>query len=337
MLETYRLSGEEGRKVRWLYGHSGIQTRYSVFPDYSLPAPERRFYPSPKDADVFPTVERRMAWYETYATPLAAQAVEDCLGDIPRHALTHLITVSCTGMSAPGLDISLMQQMQLPAELDRTSVNFMGCYGALHALKMADHICRSEPGAMVLVVSVELCTLHFQYACNMDNIASGLLFGDGAAAALVAADGSAERGIRISGFFSQVDTRGEKDMGWNVSQSGFLMRLSPAVPGLIARQIEKLVCRSMTRLSLCPADIGSWAFHPGGKKILEEIQHALHLEEGALRHSYEVLHRYGNMSSATILFVLHEIIREQGGGGAPHIFLAAFGPGLTFETAVLER
>jgi predicted naringenin-chalcone synthase len=337
MLETCHLSGEEARKVSWLYSHSGIQTRYSVFPDYSLPAPERRFYPMLEDAAVFPSVERRMEWYETYATPLAVRAIKDCLQNIAGNEVTHLITVSCTGMSAPGLDISLMREMRLPADLDRTSVNFMGCYGVLHALKMADHICRCDPMAMALIVSVELCTLHFQYACSMDNLTSGLLFGDGSAAALVAGDGVSEKGVRISGFFSQVDVQGEKDMGWNLSQSGFLMRLSPAVPALIGSEIERLLCRCMTKLCLCPEDIGSWAFHPGGKKILEEIGDALHLEQDALRHSYEVLRKYGNMSSATILFVLHEIMQGQQGREAAHIFMAAFGPGLTFETAILER
>jgi predicted naringenin-chalcone synthase len=336
MLDIYGLSAAESRKVSWLYRHCGIESRYSVVPDYSLAVQERLLYLSPEGTALSPSLEKRMEWYERYATPLAIDAIKDCLQTVAKDSLTHLITVSCTGMSAPGLDISIMQQMALPADLDRTSVNFMGCYGVLHGLKMADRICRSDPAAKVLVISVELCTLHLQLDYTTDNVASGLLFGDGSAAALVVGDANRQKGIGISGFFSEVALPGKQDMSWDLSGNGFLMRLSPCIPDFIAARVKGLICRSLKKICLQPEDVSLWAFHPGGKKILDEIRRVLQLEEGALVHSYEVLRKYGNMSSATILFVLNEMMQDRGGEEGKNIFVAAFGPGLTFETAVLR-
>lgn len=337
MLQTYGCSPDDTRKIKLLYEHSGIESRYSVLADYSQPAEERLFYRTLHDQEAVPALEKRMELYQRYATPLAIQAITSCLDrHLDQASLTHLITVSCTGMSAPGLDISIMQHMQLSPSLFRTSVNFMGCYAALHALKMADHICRSEDSARVLIVSVELCTLHFQKEFTMDNIAAALLFSDGAAAVLVTGDSFDQKGLRLAGFYSEVDLQGKPDMAWNLSGNGFLMTLSAYVPRLIQSGIENLLLKSLKTLSVEQKDITRWAIHPGGKKILQAVGKELGLCEEDLAASYHVLRSFGNMSSATILFVLKQIMQSLQPGRKEHIFTAAFGPGLTLETAILH-
>ncbi|HEY4207218.1 MAG TPA: type III polyketide synthase, partial [Puia sp.] len=158
MQRIYALSDGERRKLQFLYHHSGIDTRYSVLADYTKPAWEWRFYPPTENLEPFPSLELRMQCYDIYAAPLSMEAIRRCLmGKSRTKEISHLITVSCTGMSAPGLDLELVELLGLPNTVFRTSVNFMGCYAAVHALKLADAICRSEPGADVLVVCTELC------------------------------------------------------------------------------------------------------------------------------------------------------------------------------------
>ena len=177
---------EESRKLRFLYNRSGIKSRYSVIPDYGLPADERKFYEKTTDLEPFPLLEKRMQWYDDHATALSIEAINKCIdGQIDKKDITHLITVSCTGMSAPGLDLQIMQAMDLPTNLNRTSINFMGCYAAIHALKIADTICKADKTANVIIVCTELCTLHFQKQSTADNITSTLLFADGCAAVLL--------------------------------------------------------------------------------------------------------------------------------------------------------
>src|SRR5215212_7285885 len=160
MQHVYALDETGNRKLRFLYGHSGIHTRYSVIRDYSRPLPEWKFYPQSENLEPFPSLEQRMTWFSKYAAPLSVDAIRDCLdGKMNDHSITHLITVSCTGMSAPGLDLQVMELMDLPKNIYRTSVNFMGCYAAIHALKMADLICKAEKHAKVMIVCTELCTL----------------------------------------------------------------------------------------------------------------------------------------------------------------------------------
>lgn len=211
----------------------------------------------------------------------------------------------------------------------------MGCYAAIHALKLADAFCKSEPGAKVLVVCTELCTLHLQKENTMDNLASGLLFSDGAAAALIVGDDDPARGITLKSFYSEVMPRGKKDMAWELSSTGFQMTLSGYIPELIGEDIEALVERAVQHQGIQREEIHEWCVHPGGKKILEAIEKSLSVPREALCHSYRILRDYGNMSSATILFVLKDLFQQ-----VPHleegrnIFAMAFGPGLTLETFI---
>jgi predicted naringenin-chalcone synthase len=225
-----------------------------------------------------------------------------------------------------------MELMDLPRNIYRTSVNFMGCYAAIHALKMADMICKSAPEAKVLIVSTELCTLHLQKEPTPDNLSSGLLFGDGSAAVLVVGDHHSSPGPRIRGFYAEVVPKGKKDMAWELSSTGFQMTLSGYIPDLIREDIRPLVERALQGSGCRP--ITQWCIHPGGKKILEAIEKSLCITPDQTRHSHHVLSEYGNMSSATILFVLREMLQQIKRGDT--VFSVGFGPGLTMESMILE-
>lgn len=339
MQNVFAMNEADKRKLRFLYHQSTINTRYSVLADYGLQADKWTFYPGTENLEPFPDLELRMKWYNKTAAPLSQQAIERCIDKkIGKEEITHLITVSCTGMSAPGLDLQIIEAMDLPRNIFRTSVNFMGCYAAIHALKLADALCSENSNARVLIVCTELCTLHFQKENNVDNITSSLLFGDGAAAVLVAGDRAMEEGLHIKNFYSEISFKGKKDMSWQLSSSGFLMTLSGYVADLIEEDFKGLVENALRHSSLGKADISHWCIHPGGKKILTSIQNSIAITEKALAQSYSVLRDYGNMSSPTILFVLKQIMDELENqpGQRTNIFGAAFGPGLTMETFILS-
>lgn len=337
MMEACRIPGSEKRKVEYLYKHCGIDFRYSVLPDYSASYQKRAFYPQSGNLEPFPSLEMRMQWFQDQAGPLSVKAIKRCIaGHIKKAAITHLITVSCTGLSAPGLDISILQEMGLSQGIFRTSLNFMGCYGAIHALKIADAFCQAEPRAKVIIVCTELCTLHFQKEYTQDNFTSSLLFGDGAAAALVTSSKYRSRGLLMENFCSELALQGKPDMAWHLSAKGFRMTLSSYVPQLIRNGIEPLLTRSLKNLHLPKNKISHWAIHPGGKKILETVQDKLKLKENALEVSFTVLRKYGNMSSPTILFVLAEIMKNLEWVSGERIFAAAFGPGLTMESLIMR-
>lgn len=319
-----------------MYSLSGIDTRHSVIPDYSRPMNEWKFYPQTENLEPFPSLEQRMSWYQKHAAPLSLDATRRCLdGKTREEEITHLITVSCTGMSAPGLDLQLMELLDLPRNIDRTSINFMGCYAAIHAMKIAHQVCTNQPSAKVLVVCTELCTLHFQREASMDNMASSLLFGDGSAAILISGNSDPLPGIKIEEFYSEVIPKGKKDMAWELSSSGFLMTLSGYLPELIEEDFQSLVNRALKRSNLQQKDIDEWCIHPGGRKILEAIEKSLGIQRAELKESYQVLREHGNMSSPTILFVLQKLFnRYIHGRETGRIFGAAFGPGLTMETFI---
>lgn len=327
------------RKLKFLYHQSAIETRYSVLPDYSLNAGDWQFYPPTENLEPFPNLELRMKWFNKTAPPLSVNAIEKCIRNkIKKEEITHLITVSCTGMSAPGLDLQIMEAMDLPVNVFRTSINFMGCYAAIHGLKLADAFCANDKKAKVLVVCTELCTLHFQRENIVDNIASSLLFGDGCSAVLITHDDNKEPGLRISNFYSEVAFKGKKDMSWEISSSGFLMTLSGYVPDLIEEDFNMLLNNALKNAKLNKRDISHWCLHPGGKRILASIEKSINITAVDLKHSYSILKNYGNMSSPTILFVLKEIMDSLNSREEKdiNIFGAAFGPGLTLETFILS-
>ncbi|QEC66087.1 type III polyketide synthase [Panacibacter ginsenosidivorans] len=334
MAKIYKLDQTEKRKLAFLYKHSGIDTRYSVIDDYSLPEHQWDFLTL--NGHSFPSLEERMKIFDVEALKLSLNAVKKCIDSfITPKAITHLITVSCTGMSAPGLDLQLAEALDLSPNVFRTSINFMGCYAAIHALKLAKLICDTEPDANVVIADTELCTLHFQQEYTADNAASSLLFADGSAAVLVSNKLQSSNAISLTGFFSHVAYKGKKDMAWELSSKGFLMTLSGYIPQLIKEDIDALVAASLNHHNINKADITHWCIHPGGKKIVEAIEKKLDLTENDLHYSSKVLAKYGNMSSPTVLFVLEEMMHNMQQN--EKIFGVAFGPGLTMETFLASK
>jgi predicted naringenin-chalcone synthase len=336
MQDVYALPEKENRILKFLYDHSGIDSRYSAIPDYSKAFSSSHFIPTDKQV-AFPLLEERMHIYEKVALDLSVEAIRKLVdGFIPATDITHLITISCTGMSAPGLDLQVMEALQLAPTTFRTSINFMGCYAAIHGLKMAKMICDSTPNANVVVVATELCTLHFQQAYSEDNAASSLLFADGAAAVLVSNTIQAKKSLKIDGFYATVANKGKDDMAWELSSKGFLMRLSSYIPQLIESDVEALVAAALTANKYSKDDITHWCIHPGGKRILDLIEKKLALPTDALKASRAVLKEYGNMSSPTVLFVLKELMETSNVAQAKMMGMA-FGPGLTMETFFVSR
>ncbi|MBE7173802.1 MAG: type III polyketide synthase [Williamsia sp.] len=335
MQNIYAMNEIDKRKMKFLYSQGQIDYRYSVLPDYSRPVNEWKFYPHSENMEPFPSLELRMSLYNKWAAPLSVDAIRNCLDShTAAEEITHLITASCTGMSAPGLDLHVMELMDLPKNIFRTSVNFMGCYAAIHALKIADAICNADPTAHVMIVCTELCTLHFQKEATLDNIASSMLFGDGSAAVLVTGKSHPRRGLNLKSFYSEIIPRGKKDMAWELSSTGFLMTLSGYIPELIEEDFQQLVLKALHHGKLAMEDITGWCIHPGGKRILEAIHKSLQLKEDALAESFHVLRKMGNMSSPTILYVLKELMHSPNENRCNQVFAAAFGPGLTMETFV---
>jgi predicted naringenin-chalcone synthase len=335
MQRVFAMNEKDQRRLKFLYRQSGIDTRYSVIPDYSLPASSWQFYPPSENLEPFPKLEQRMQWYQRYASQLSLEAITKCVENFSGNSITHLITVSCTGMSAPGLDLELLELLQLPVTTFHTSVNFMGSYAAIHALKMADAFCKADKKANVLIVCTELCTLHFQKEHTIDNMTSSMLFSDGAAAVLVTGN-EKQKGLTIDNFYSTVALKGKKDMAWELSSKGFLMTLSGYIADLIEEDFNSLVTNALTAARLDKENISHWCIHPGGKKILEAVHKSLGFSNGQLQPCYTILKKYGNMSSPTVLFVLEKIMKELKVKSTDKIFGAAFGPGLSMETFILS-
>jgi predicted naringenin-chalcone synthase len=331
MQTIYAANETDKRKLRFLYQQSGIKQRYSVIADYSRPIEDWKFYPQTENLEPFPSLEQRMTIYNKQAPLLSVDAIRDCLNHVhdPKK-ITHLVNVSCTGMSAPGLDLQILELMDLEKNISRTSINFMGCYAAIHAIKIADAICKADNEAQVLIVCTELCTLHFQREATLDNITSSLLFGDGSAAILLSGNDNNHEGLYIDNFYSEVIPKGKRDMAWELSSNGFLMTLSGYIPDLIEEDFDKIVERALQKETLSKEEISHWCIHPGGKRILEAIYKSLAFSNGQLSTSYKVLNELGNLSSASVVFVLKEMLKER--KQIKKLFGAAFGPGLTVET-----
>ena len=334
MITNLDLDDGEKRKLRVLYRASGIGQRYSVLEDFSRSLNGKSFFKE----DAFPSAKPRMELFQKNAITLASDA---SLGAIKRSSvapseITHLIAVSCTGMYAPGLDIELIQQLGLKTETERTSINFMGCYASFNALKVASNIVKANHEATVLVVCVELCSIHLQDATDDDSLLSNAIFGDGAAALIIR--GFKKKGsLELIKFHSDLALAGKQEMGWFIGDSGFEMKLSTKVPSVIEEGIGELTQRLLENTRLSLSEISFFAIHPGGKKILEVIEKKLGISKEQNSYAREVLRNYGNMSSPTVLFVLKRIfdeLSEEDHGS--HILSFAFGPGLTLESAVFK-
>lgn len=306
-----------------------MASRADIAHRYSFLDPQKRTGQiSPHDAlefyrlGNFPNTSRRMELFEQNAPVLMRKAMDRlALSEEERCGITHVLVTCCTGLYAPGLDFEIVDHLGLSADVERTMIGFMGCYAAINALKLARHIVRSDPKAGVLMLNLELCTLHFQETQDLEQVLSFLVFADGAAASLITAR---EQGFALDSFKAVMvpETRGL--ITWKIGGMGFDMLLSGQVPGELGRALHE------GELMAERESIDVWAVHPGGRSILDAVEKGLELPADALTASREVLSCFGNMSSATVMFVLQRIMQQARPGQRGCAM--SFGPGLTAET-----
>lgn len=278
----------------------------------------------------YPPTARRMEAFERFAPQLARCALNKlALSGEERRAVTHVIVTCCTGLYAPGLDFEVVEHLGLSPSVERTMIGFMGCYAAINALKAARHIVRSAPDARVLVLNLELCTLHLQETDDLEQVLSFLVFADGCAACLVSAE---PRGLAIDSFLALTIPNTSHLITWRIRGLGFDMQLSGQVPGELGNALKEHGLE-VTR-GTDPRRFDLWAVHPGGRSILDAVEKNLELCPDALRYSRRVLAQFGNMSSATVMFVLEQILREAQPGQLGCAM--SFGPGLTAETMLFH-
>ena len=336
------------RTMQAIYRQTKIAQRSSVLLDgpHEGGVTQEFFRPSTSSEDHGPTTQERMARYATEATPLAVTAVEKALAkaDVAAAEITHLVTCSCTGFQAPGVDIALMRELGLSNATSRTHIGFMGCHGGFNALRVAKAYAEADSRATVLIVCVELCSLHFQYTDNPEQIVANSIFADGAAA-IVGRSADHPMASEVSGWrlldqTSVVLPETADQMGWLIGDTGFEMSLSPEVPTLIGNALPGTTTTFLKKHGLDRGQITDWAVHPGGPRILSTVEQSLQLDADALQISREVLSQYGNMSSATIFFILETLFvqpRETNQLNQPDTCIAmAFGPGLTTELALFQ-
>lgn len=320
-----------------LYSQSGIESRYSVLSDFNESS-GNSFFVNGTGTLHEQSTSHRNDMYAKKVKPLFLEVGEKLLEDSPhisKEDITHVITVSCTGFYAPGPDIELVQGLGLKDSTQRFNIGFMGCYAAFPALKMADAFCKADPDAVVMIICAELCTLHFQHRTEVDHLLSASVFGDGAAGVLVSAKKSPKQSFEIQSFETTLISEGKKDMAWNIGNNGFEMILSTYVPEIIEQNIEHLIQSLLQKMKINLSDIDYWAVHPGGRSIIDKVQSALGLESHQVEASRNTLANYGNMSSATVLFVLKNLWDQQLKSNQS-IIPIAFGPGLTVESALIK-
>ena len=278
----------------------------------------------------FPTTRRRMQAFERFAPKLAGCALNKlALTGAERQAITHVIVTCCTGLYAPGLDIDVVNHLGLNPSVERTMIGFMGCYAAINALKSAHHIIRSEPNAKVLLLNLELCSLHLKETQDLEQMLSFLLFADGCAACLVSGE---PQGLAIDSFLALNIPETSGLITWRIGEMGFDMQLSGKVPAEIKRNLPDSSAQMLRGRE--PGCIDLWAVHPGGRTILDSVEQGLELKPDALAHSRDILSRFGNMSSATVMFVLEQILKKAQRGQTGCAM--SFGPGITAETMLFH-
>ncbi|HVG26716.1 MAG TPA: type III polyketide synthase [Acidobacteriaceae bacterium] len=321
-------------RTRSLFGRmaarSGIEHRFSVLaPEGATPAfwvNAHEFY----TRGHFPDTSQRMEIFERFAPVLAKRALDGlALSEAERGSITHVLVTTCTGLYAPGLDFDIVDHLGLSPSVERTMIGFMGCYAAINGLKSARHIVRSEPKARVLMINLELCTLHLQETHELEQVLSFLVFGDGCAASLISAEPT---GFALDSFRAVMIPTTRDLITWKIRGLGFDMLLSGQVPGAIGRALE---AGSAEVLGETPAEeIALWGVHPGGRSVLDAVERGLHLGPAALGASREVLERFGNMSSATVMFVLERLLAQA--QPKQRGCAMSFGPGLTAETMLFH-
>jgi predicted naringenin-chalcone synthase len=337
------LDPQKAPLMRVLYRQTGIDSRHLVHgADVVRDVIEGTrhsqsvFLPSGQVDDRGPTTSQRMHCYAKEARPLAIAACRQALdrSAVKPGELTQLITVSCTGFQAPGVDISLIEGLELSPEIERTHIGFMGCHGSLNALRVAKAFAEANTAARILICAIELCSLHFHYGSEQAGLVANALFADGAAALVCGSSEAAPPGAwQVTANGGRLFPDSADAMTWNVGDHGFEMTLSARVPNLIETYLRPWLEDWLRRHDLTLADIGSWAVHPGGPRVLKSVAKALGLDDVAMATSREVLQEYGNMSSPTVLYILDRLMKGQ--ARRPCVALG-FGPGLAAEVALLR-
>ena len=362
------------RLVSTSFNVSGIETRHTVIAELTLDndATEPQFFDARQQLLLVPSTKVRNELYIEEATKLFVEAGRLALAacpDIRPEDVTHVVTVSCTGFYAPGPDYMLVRELGLRASTQRYHLGFMGCYAAMPALRTAKQFVEADPNAVVLVVSAELCSLHLRTSSDPDTIVASSLFSDGAAAGIVSSREPlpGEKALGLDLFETVITPVGEGDMAWKIGDEGFEMILSTYVPHIIDEHIEGALAPLFARdvsitgqlaalpveadaasgvagaaavLTLAPpatlsSVIEHWAIHPGGRSILDKTETKLELRPDQLRPSRETLRTNGNMSSATILFVMKAILDGPATADGERVCAMAFGPGLTVESGLM--
>lgn len=325
--------------IRRIYNGSGIERRHTVVTDFDDSPDQPLFFHLDPDAPV-PTTADRNAIYTDASKELALRVGQSLLArneSFTAADITHVITVSCTGFFAPGLGYALMKGLDLAPSTHRYNIGFMGCFAAFQGLQMAQAFCLANPKAVVMLICVEICTIHLHLDAQPDNLVSASVFADGAAGAIVSASPpAAPPYYRLDGFATAVSKEGEGDMAWAIGDHGFEMVLSRYVPSIL----ETSLPAALEPVRLLVGDLANvrhWAVHPGGRAILDKVEQGLELRPEQLASSRHVLAECGNMSSATVLFVLRHLLQQPGAAAEETVVAMAFGPGITIESGVLAK
>ncbi|MGG4047677.1 type III polyketide synthase [Paenibacillus favisporus] len=325
---------EDPHALRWakrIFKQCGVQVRYTCEEDFLKPADQCTYLSTDKQ-QAAPSTSKRMEVYRRESVPLAEKAAEEAIRDagVEASGITHILTVSCTGQFLPGLDTVLIHRLGLSARIQRIPLTFQGCAAGLRAIQLAQQIVSASPAAVVLIVCVELCTIHLQPSGSREALFGASFFGDGASACIVSSgEVDQQRGFQLDGGHSVLLPDSADEMIWEVGDTGFDLYLSPNIPKLLRTFLQDEVDRLLGGGALPPL----WAIHPGGRGIVDAVQDLFGLEDSQTEFSRNVLRDFGNLSSATLLFVLkgmRERLREQGEGERSGVALA-FGPGLTAE------
>jgi len=323
-LLTRQTGTKRERTIRAAMRQSGVESRYSVI--------DAAFF------DEVKSTQQRNDRYMAEAVPLGKRVIADGLESVgvSPHEIDSLIVVSCTGFSVPGLDLLLAQQLGMSSSLARTQIFGMGCYGAFPGIRRAFDSAVARPGSLTVMLALELCTLHLQFDDTSESVVSSSLFADGAAMVLIGTENGGLPAPHIVDAETYCDFQTMGDMTFTLTDQGFRMYLSSYVPDLLAANVVSFVDRLLVRSGLTRKDVRFWAIHPGSKRIIEYLQAQLELTPEQVEFSLDTLRDFGNMSSATVLFVLDRMMREADPAPGDYLVMMAFGPGLTMEALLLR-
>ncbi|MFQ3575844.1 MAG: type III polyketide synthase [Cytophagales bacterium] len=326
MLQNVDLDTLEKEKLKKLYKRTKINFRHSVLSDFS--DPESKLF---RESE--PMVDQRMQLFHENASTLSFQVCNDVLDNshLKPEEITHLISVSCTGISAPGIEQKMAKELKLKPNCELFAINFMGCYAGFHALKLANYIALSNSKAKILLFCVELCTIHFSKSKNPDNLLANSLFADGATAFIIS---NQENGLKLKESSSFLIGKGENDMAWEITPFNFSMKLTSHIPKLISEDLKTMKSNLLLQ-NIQIEQMDFFAVHPGGSKILDDFKEYFSLKDRQIEDSFNVLKEYGNMSSVTLFFILKQLMENA--TSKQQILSVGFGPGLTIESFWMEK